>query len=62
MDIVGENNTLCREVEPRDFGMSGDDRRSRDLQQVFAITTSSGVKASKHWLELRYLPTCRAQT
>ena len=23
MDIVGKNNTLCREVEPRDFGMSG---------------------------------------
>ena len=32
MDIVGENNTLCREVEPRDFGM-WDDRR-RDSQQV----------------------------
>ena len=26
MDIVGENNTLCREVEPRDLGM-WDDRR-----------------------------------
>ena len=36
MDIVGENNTLCREVEPRDFGMSGDDRRKGAICNKFS--------------------------
>ena len=48
MDIVGENNTLCREVEPRDFGMSGRSERrdlQQDPQQLFKGVKSANFKA-----------------